>query len=140
MKKVIKNTLYDTDTATQLAQYKSKLPVNDFAYYTEELYRTKFGKYFLYGEGGGNSRYGEWHGNSGGPGEKIIPMSYDDATEWAQKNLNGDEYIKIFGEPDDGEKCYVTITLTTAARNRLDKLRAENGTTISETIEKMIMG
>jgi len=139
MKKVIKNSVYDTETATFLGEFKSGLPVNDFGYFTETLYRTRSGKYFLYGEGGGNSRYGEWHGNNGGPGEKIMSMTYNEASEWAQKNLDGDDYIKIFGDPEDGESVQVLIKLSTTARNKLDKMKAEKGESFSAIIESLIM-
>jgi len=139
MKKVIKNAVYDTETATLLGEFRSKLPINDFAYFYEQLFRTKSGKYFLYGEGGGNSRYGEWHGNSGGPGEKIMPMSYDEATEWAQKNLSGDEYIELFGDPEDNEKVQTIVVLSKAARNKLDKMRADSGKSLSTIIESLIV-
>ena len=66
MKKVIDGALYNTDTAQMMGDWDNGLYANDFGFCRERLYRTKSGKYFLHGEGGANSRYGEWHGNSGG--------------------------------------------------------------------------
>jgi len=139
MKKVINNAVYDTGTATFIGSFDNGYLPGDFSYYEETLYRTKSGKYFLHGEGGANSRYGEWHGNSGGSGEKIMPMSYDDAAEWAQKNMDGDDYIKAFGDPEDCENVRVLLVLSPAARNKLDKMRSESGQTLSEIIEGLIM-
>ena len=138
MKKVINNKVYDTETAKLLESSDNGFPRNDFNYFEESLYRTKSGNYFLYGEGGGLSRYGVWHGNSGGPGEKIMPMSYDEATEWAQKNLDGDDYIRLFGDPEDGSSK-VTVVLSVAAKNKLDKMISETGENLSATVERLIM-
>ena len=34
-------------------------------------------------------------------GEKIIPITEDEAKEWVEKYLTVDEYIKIFGECEE---------------------------------------
>jgi len=138
MKKVIKNAVYNTDTAKQLGSMDNGYPINDFHYFEETLYRTQSGKYFLYGHGGALSRYGEWHGNSGRSSEKIMPMSYEDASEWAQENLDGDEYIEIFGDPEGGDKAQLNVTISKNARNKLDELRDASNLTLSTIIERLI--
>ena len=140
MKKVIKNSVYDTETAAKVGEYDSGHQYNDFHYFEETLYRTKSGKYFLYCYGGANSRYGEWHGNTGSSGESIRAMPYNDATEWAQEHLSGDEYIKAFGEPEEGDKAQTAFWLSGAARKRLDIIRAETGESLSAIVERLIMG
>jgi len=140
MKKVIKNSVYDTETATELADCDNGYPVNDLYFYRERLYKTKSGKYFLHGEGGGNSRYGEWHGNSGGPGEKIMPMTYDEETEWAQNSLEGDEYIKIFGEPEECRQTLSGFVLSETAKAKLDRMRSETGESMSSIVDRLIIG
>ena len=138
MKKVINGAVYDTATAAKLGEYDSGYPLTDFRHFTETLYRTKSGKYFLHGEGGGNSRYGIWHGNSGGSGEKIMPLSYEEAQAWAEEHLDGGEYIAIFGDPENGVSR-VYITISAAARQRLERIRSETGKTLSEIVEGLIM-
>ena len=140
MKKVIKNSVYDTDTAERIGEWDSGLRPSDFNYLEESLYRTKSGKYFLHGSGGANTRYGVWHGNSGSGGEKIMPMSYDEAREWAEEHMDGDSYIAAFGDPEDGEKFPMTISMTTTARRKLELIRAETGETLSAIIERLIVG
>ena len=54
MKQIINGKKYDTETAERLACEDAGLPVNDFAYWCEELYRKKTGEFFLHGEGGEN--------------------------------------------------------------------------------------
>jgi hypothetical protein len=100
MKKIIDGKLYNTATAEELGFISHGQP-GSFEYFCESLYRTRNGSYFIHGEGGGNSNYGVWEGNSGGTGETIIPYSLKDAKLWAGENLDGDEYISIFGEPEE---------------------------------------
>jgi len=139
MKKVIRGVLCDTATAKCLGE-TSYLDARDFAHWSEELYRTKSGKYFLYGEGGPASRYAvtigqnEWSG-----GEKIQLLSRETAMEWAEEHLDGDEYIAAFGDPEETEKA-MSIVLPVASRERLETLKRETGMTFSEIIAKAIDG
>ena len=139
MKKVIEGKLYNTETAQELgyvepAGYNS----SDFNYFRETLYRTKSGKYFLHGEGHGNSRYGEWHGNTGGWGEKIRPYTQEDAREWAEKNLTADEYAKAFETPEEASdtKAILNISVSAELKSRLIRMREETGKSISQLIEE----
>lgn len=138
MKKVINGALYNTDTAQVLGCVEPNgSNTRDFSYFCETLYRTKSGKYFLHGEGHGNSRYGVWHGNDGGWGEKIMPMTLEEAMEWAERNLSGEEYIKIFGEPEEasGNKVPLNLSVSAEFKSLLTKLREETGKSISQIIE-----
>lgn len=139
MKKVIRGVLCDTATAKCLGE-TSYLDARDFAHWSEELYRTKSGKYFLYGEGGSASRYAvtigqnEWSG-----GEKIQLLSRETAMEWAEEHLDGDEYIAAFGDPEETEKATLVI-LPIKTRERLEALKRETGMTFSEIIARAIEG
>lgn len=86
MRKIIKGKRYDTEKAECVASashgYKS-----DFHYWAEDLYRTPRGNWFLVGEGNALSRYsvpGAQHGSTA-PGEKLIPMTNDDAKQWLEE-------------------------------------------------------
>lgn len=139
MKKVIQGVLCDTATAKFLGE-ASYLSGRDFAHWSEELYRTKSGRYFLYGEGGPASRYAvtigqnEWSG-----GEKIQLLSRETAMKWAEEYLDGDEYIAAFGNPEETEKA-MSIILPLKTRERLEVLKAETGMTFSEIIARAIDG
>lgn len=101
MKQIISGKLYNTETA-KLCGSDSYSNVSDFSHWSEELYRKKTGEFFLYGEGGPNSRYYRPCGqNEWCSGEKIIPMTEAEAREWAEKHLTAEEYIEIFGEPEE---------------------------------------
>lgn len=139
MKKVIKGAVCDTSTAKHIGS-ASYLDAHDFAHWCERLYRTKSGRYFLYGEGGPASRYAvtigqnEWSG-----GEKIQLLSRETAMEWAEEHLDGDEYIAAFGDPEETEKA-MSIILPVKARERLETLKRETGMTFSEIIAQAIEG
>ena len=47
------------------------------------------------------SNYAESYGNERYGGEKIIPLSENEAKKWAENHLDGDEYEKIFGSVDE---------------------------------------
>lgn len=102
MKKIINGKMYNTETAVKLGTGESCLPVNDFGYYKEDLYRKKTGEYFLYGEGGARSKYAkQLELNSFGPSDGFTPLTENGARIWAEKHLDADEYCEIFGEPEE---------------------------------------
>lgn len=139
MKKVIEGSLYNTETARELGSIEpAGYNHNDFTYFKETLYLTKSGKYFLHGQGGGNSRYGEWVGNTGGWGEQIRPYSLREAKDWAEDNLDGDNYIEIFGNPEENDETKVTLNLSVSSefKNKMNQLKQATGKSISELIEE----
>lgn len=85
MKKVINGKLYNTETAKCIGQWSNGLFTNDFNYCSEDLYITKSGAYFLHGDGGAMSIYSVSRGNNRGGSEEIIPLTPQDAREWAEK-------------------------------------------------------
>lgn len=138
MKKVVQGVLCDTDTAKLMGEYQY-LSRRDFHFVREELYRTKSGKFFLYGEGGPASPYAkkiaqnEWAG-----GEKIQLLPPEAARQWAEENLSGDDYIAAFGEPEEDVQLGVTIRGST--RSKLDSVKAETGLTFGEIIDRLVAG
>ena len=130
MKKVISGALYDTETAKLLGKDSYSNP-GDFQYWVETLYRTKSGKYFLHGEGGAMTKYAvsvgqnEWSG-----GEKIIPLDLDSAQKWAEEHLDGDEYIRAFGEPEER----TTVMISAATKARLSDIKAKTGKSFGDIV------
>lgn len=109
MKRIIKNKVYDTNTAQRLAENGYNYP-GDLNFWNETLYRKRTGEYFLHCEGGANSRYAERiDANSWSGGERITPVTEEEAREWAERNLDGDQYEEIFEpvvdeEPEAGKQ------------------------------------
>ena len=86
MKAVIDMVKYDTDTAEEVAEAGYGY-AGDFEHYSESLYRTKNGSWFLAGSGGPRSHYSrqtgqnEWSGSS-----RITPLSEGQAAEWLEQH------------------------------------------------------
>ena len=136
MKKIIGGSKYDTDTAKMVGS-NAYGQVGDFSHWEEELYKTKSGKFFLHGEGGANSRYGVWEGNEGSYGEKIMPMSEEEAKKWAESALNGDEYENIFGDVEE-DTAQISAIITQEAKDKLEVKKKELHMTTSELVQKLI--
>lgn len=102
LKKVIDGKLYNTETATMIAEYWNGLTNSDFNHISEELYRTKNGNFFLAGNGGAMTKYCQKSGNNSFCGsEKIIPITEDEAKAWLEKNSDAETYIATFGNPPE---------------------------------------
>lgn len=98
MKKIINGTRYDTTKAIEIGSFSSPHNCTDFQYWEATLYRTKNGRFFLAGEGGAMSRYGTPVSGGMGYGERLEPMSREDALEWAERYLDADDAEKHFGD------------------------------------------
>ena len=142
MKKIINGRVYDTEKAKELGTYANYGSWSDFSHLEETLYRKKTGEYFLFGEGGAATKYAEAEGqNSWSGGRRIMPMTYDEAREWAEKHLEADEYEAIFGEivEDDGAgKQVVSISVSPAKWEAAKRKAAQMGIGISKYIESLL--
>lgn len=102
MKKVINGKLYNTETADKICSWSNNYYPNDLHYYIERLYKKKKGEFFLHGEGGAFSKYsiGIWGGGSIA-GEKIIPLTLQEAKDWVENYSSIEIYEKLFGEIEE---------------------------------------
>ena len=140
MKKIINGRKYDTTTAEEVAEsshsYKS-----EYDYYEETLYRKRTGEYFLYGYGHGDSKYAKQVCGDFGPGSDIIPLSYEQARAWAERELSADEYESAFGEvtEDGGESdVVISVRVSPATRERLRRMAAETGRSQGAVLDELI--
>jgi hypothetical protein len=140
MKKVIEGKLYDTSTAERLGCYCKGRDGNDFNWFQEILYRTKSGRYFLYGEGGPLTHYASRNGNNWGFGERIMPIDRETAQVWAEKSLDGDEYQAIFGEitEDEDERAQLNVQLPASLKAALWREAEHKGVTLSALVEEIL--
>lgn len=99
MKKTINGIRYNTEKATEIGHYQSEHYHGDFARWNATLYKSpRSGRFFLAGEGGPMSRYSTPMGqNSWSGGEKIEPMTEEEAFAWAQEYLDEEAIEKHFG-------------------------------------------
>ena len=140
MKKIIKGKVYDTNTARLRGDYYSPGSYRDFSHYEEHLYQKKTGEFFLHGEGGPMTKYAETVGmNEWSGGERIIPLDYNAAREWAEEHLEADEYEEIFGVVEENEgKMTATISVNIGIWEAAKRTASSRGIGISEYIESLI--
>ena len=140
MKKIINNKVYDTETAKELVSWSNMADYGNFSQFSETLYRKKTGEFFLCGEGGPMTKYAVAEGsNSWRGGSRIMPLSFQEAREWAEKHLDGDEYEQIFGEvTEDESRVQVCYSLSAATVETIKRRAAELGISASAYIEQLI--
>ena len=101
MKAIIQGKRYDTETAVLIGESEAKCGRSDFSFWEAGLYKTKrSGAFFLAGSGGPMTRFGKSYdgGNSKSGGSKIIPLSANEAYEWAERELEIDALEEHFSE------------------------------------------
>lgn len=125
MKKIINGRRYDTDTAQKIAEWDCGRARNDFSYVEETLYQKRTGEFFLYGIGGPASwcAYACPTGGYDG-GEKIKPLTEEEARRWCEDRLDADDYEAILGDPEE-------VSVADVIR----ELRAKTGLTQAEFAE-----
>ena len=99
--KIIQNGIvYDTDSqsAYRVARWSNGYNAGDFHRCEEELFRTKKGRWFLYGNGGALSQYAERCGNGSCSGEAIIPYTPEQARDWLEEHDCVETYREYFGD------------------------------------------
>ena len=140
MKKIINGKVYDTEKATMLNYWENSFSGRDFWWCREELYGKRTGEFFLYGKGGPQSRYSVSQGNNAwSGGERITPLTYEAAQQWAEEHLDGDEYESIFGEVvEDGSKTPLNLTVSKTAVEIGRREAAKRGVSLSALVEELL--
>ena len=139
MKKIINGKLYDTDKAVKVGAWDNH-EYGDIKYICETLYRKKTGEYFVHGEGGAATKYAvaaeadRWKA-----GERIMPMAYDAAREWAEEHLTADEYQTAFKIDEDGDRRQlISLSLSAGTVAKLKRIAAQRGISQSALVEELI--
>lgn len=84
MIKVINERTYNTETAMAIAFYECSNNRTSRYYYSEQLYITDNGEFFLHGTGGLFAPYGTVDQNGiKHPGEDIVVLTAEKAKRWA---------------------------------------------------------
>ena len=139
MKRIIDGKRYDTSTAEEVATATHGYR-REFSYYEETLYCKRTGEYFLYGYGHGESKYAKQVLGNWGPGEDIIPMTYEQAREWAEASLDADGYEAEFGEvpESDGEDVVLSVRVSPATRETLRRLSKQTGRSQGDVLDEIV--
>lgn len=101
MKAILNGKVYDTETAKLIGEYSNHLGMSDFRHIYEDLYRTKKGAFFIDYDGGANTKYAECEGSARLGSSGIISISEAEAKQWCEEHVEADQYIKIFGAPEE---------------------------------------
>lgn len=138
MKKIIKNKVYNTDTAKLIGARRCDNPsLSAYGFKEESLYQKKTGEYFLLGVGGPDDKY-KTRNRTGLTAEstRIIPVLYDEAREWAEAVLPPEKYGQHFGElaMDENRTEWMTISVPASIARRIRMEAQRTGATISGTI------
>jgi hypothetical protein len=142
MKKIINGKLYNTETAREVARWSDGMSWRDFSHVEEVLYQKRTGEFFIHGQGGPASRYAERAATGGwDSGDKVIPLTWEEAREWAEEHLDADEYQEIFGEvAEDDSRVTQVLSLSTSAVETAKRAAAQAGVSLSAYIEGLISG
>lgn len=100
-KAIINGRIYNTQTATEVAHYDNGLGTSDFKNFSEHLYVTKRGRWFLWGCGGPASPYGRRVGDmwaSSGSAGSIRPLEPEDAQNWLEGYGHTDALEQYFAD------------------------------------------
>ena len=87
MKKIINGKLYDTQTAELVCDWTQRM-YNDLGYVYYALYRSPRGRYFVYSARNGHA--------------DLELLTRKKAKKWNESCLLADEYIRVFGTPEEG--------------------------------------
>jgi hypothetical protein len=101
MKKIINGLRYDSDSAIHLGSAEHGF-VGDLEHWTAALYQTPRSKrFFIVGSGGAASRFSQSAGqNQWSGGSDLIPLTPDQALEWAETHL-GPDTVELYFEVKD---------------------------------------
>lgn len=140
MRKIINGRRYDTATAKLVGTYETGY-IGDFDWRNEKLYMKSTGEFFLAGKGGARTHWSRRtiDGYSGGSG--ILPLTLDEAREWAEEHLTQAEVEELFQIPkedvDSGKKIQ-TFSLSQTAIAGLKRLAQTCQTSRSDIIEQLV--
>ena len=91
MKTVIDKKIYNTETATLIAEWDNGRGNRDFRACEEALYRTEKGQYFICGTGGPLTDYVVSYGSSSSGSTVMWLVSPEEAYDWCEKrNISAD--------------------------------------------------
>lgn len=142
MKKIIEGKRYDTEKAELVGEWDNSIYDSDFNMVEEVLYRKRTGEFFLHGMGGARTRYAEACGqNAWRGGERIMPMSYEEAQRWAEEHLDADvveEYFAIPDEDEEAETVPLALSVPAWVKALVAAEAAKSGRTQAEVVTAIV--
>ena len=96
MKLTINAQVYDTQKAILVTKAANN-GAGELRSTVETLYRSRNGNWFLHGKGGALTEYAQHRGTSITSGERITPITEDEALDWCELNLAQAAIERHFG-------------------------------------------
>lgn len=140
MKRIIKNKVFDTETARAVGTVEHGDSGADTRY-SETLYRKKTGEYFVYGQGGSNTRYAVADDSGWIPGENIMQLRYEQAREWAKAELPDEIYRKEFVQEEskpNANRTTLTVCLDSDIAKRFRLEARKRGLSLSDLMAEIL--
>lgn len=140
MKKIINGKVYDTEKAAFVARADHDC-IKDAAgnICKQALYRKKTGEFFVHLESGTSITLHNIFQHDYRQGRGIYPLTYDQATKWAESELTAEKWEEIFGDPDESdESVMLGLNVSAAAAAKLKQEAAKRGMTQGALLEKWI--
>ena len=139
MRKIINGRRYDTATAKLVGEYETGY-IGDFDWVAEKLYLKATGEFFLAGKGGARTRWSTRTIDGYASGDGILPLTLEEAREWAEEHLSVKEVENLFRSPADAEtgKKIQTFSLSQTAIAGLKRLAQTCQTSRSDIIEQLV--
>ena len=108
MKKIINNRVYDTSTAKRCSDPVDIGSVEEYDFYALTLYQKRNGEFFLFRD------------VFRGPlDDGIVPLSYEDARQWAESNVSANKYEELFGTvSEDDSRAAINLSLPCSLMSR----------------------
>ena len=100
MKKIIDGKRYNTETATEVAEWSNGYGYSDFKHCGETLYRTPKGGWFTVGYGGPLSRYSRATGQNSYSGSRDVftVLTAEQARTWLERHGETEALETYFSE------------------------------------------
>lgn len=141
MKKIIGGKKYDTDTAKRIGTFEEGY-IGDFEWRNETLYQKSTGEFFLAGKGGARTRWSTRTIDGYASGDGILPLTLDEAREWAEEHLTQAEVEELFQIPKEEDvasgKKIQSFSIAPKTINGLRYLAQNLGISRSEIIDQLV--
>jgi hypothetical protein len=140
MKRIIRNKVYDTDTATLIKQADHPNITSGEGSCKQSLFRKKTGDYFLFVSG---ARTDTFHNlvlenNVHDRERHIYPLTYEQARSWAEDEMTADEWLAIFEPVEDDSLTALNLTLSASSVSKFKLAAQQQQISQRELMERLI--
>ena len=128
MKKIINNRVYDTSTAKRCSDPVDIGSVEEYDFYALTLYQKRNGEFFLFRD------------VFRGPlDDGIVPLSYEDARQWAESNVSANKYEELFGTvSEDDSRAAINLSLPCSLIEQPRRIAAAQNISLSAYVETLL--